>query len=40
MICAECGKKFNHGEPKNKKIEKTPPVSVAFCSEDCKKNYA
>ncbi|MEW6723194.1 MAG: hypothetical protein AB1324_08060 [Candidatus Micrarchaeota archaeon] len=39
MICAHCGKAFNGGHPKHKKVEEQKKKSVMFCSQDCKKMY-
>ncbi len=39
MICAECGKVFDHGHAKHKKVDDERRQSMMFCSEDCKKMY-
>ncbi len=39
MICAKCGKEFNGGHAKHKKVDDRKKQSVMFCSADCKKMY-
>jgi hypothetical protein len=39
MICAHCGKVFNHGPAQHKKIDGEKRQSFMFCSEDCRKMY-